>query len=347
MEKEVKKEFQEKIIPLYDEEVKEEELSSIIKLVSPGTALRTALDGALKTGKGAMIAVENDNLLPLMDGGFEIHCRFTPQKLVELSKMDGAIILSKDMKKINYANVTLAPSPKIETLETGTRHKAAERTAKQTSGLVIAISERKQEISLFYKDIKYPIKSTDELLRKANEHTQILEKQRETFDKAIKKLNHLELQNHASIEQAVNAIQRGKTIQKIAHELGNTIIELGKEGTLLKARLRELTSEVEKETNLIIKDYTRLDSNKSKILLDTLEYDEIIDSNNILRSLAQENNSNNQIKGWRILSKTSLSDSEINNLIKDTGSLQQAILRMLEKEEAKTFEDDIKRIKLN
>ena len=348
MEKEARKEIQERIIPLEgEEEVHDDELSAIIKLVSPGTALRTALDGALKTGRGALIVVENDNVLPIIDGGFEIHCRFTPQKLIELCKMDGAIILSKDMKKINYANVTLAPSSKIETAETGTRHKAAERTAKQTFSLVIAISERKNEITLFYKDIKYPIKSTDELLRKSNEHIQILEKQKETFDINKKRLNHLELQNHSSIDQAVNAIQRGKIIEKISQELEKTMIELGKEGSLLKARLKELTRGVKKETNLIIKDYTRLDVQKSKILLDTLAYDEIIDSENILRALAQENSSNHQIKGWRILSKTSLSDSEINKLVKETGNLQRAVLRMLEDEQAKSFEEDLNKIKLD
>ncbi len=348
MEKEARKEIQERIIPLEgEEEVHDDELSAIIKLVSPGTALRTALDGALKTGRGALIVVENDNVLPIIDGGFEIHCRFTPQKLIELCKMDGAIILSKDMKKINYANVTLAPSSKIETAETGTRHKAAERTAKQTFSLVIAISERKNEITLFYKDIKYPIKSTDELLRKSNEHIQILEKQKETFDINKKRLNHLELQNHSSIDQAINAIQRGKIIEKISQELEKTMIELGKEGSLLKARLKELTRGVKKETNLIIKDYTRLDVQKSKILLDTLAYDEIIDSENILRALAQENSSNHQIKGWRILSKTSLSDSEINKLVKETGNLQRAVLRMLEDEQAKSFEEDLNKIKLD
>ncbi len=346
---EIKNEVQEKIIPIQEEEeVGEAELSSIIRLVSPGTPLRDALDGALKTGKGALIAIENDNLLPLIDGGFEIHCRFTPQKLIELSKMDGAIILSKDFKKINYANVTLAPNSKIETLETGTRHKAAERTAKQTNGLTIAISERKKEISLFYKNVKYPLRSTGDLLRKTNEHIQILEKQRESFDRAIKKLNHLELQNNPSINQAVKAIQKGKTIQKISQELRKIIMELGDEGSLLRARLRELISGVEKETNLIIKDYTRLDVTKSKVLLECLEYDELIDPENVIKSLALENQTTpEQIKGWRILSKTSLPEEEISSLIKENETLQRAILKIVENEQGKLVEEEIKRINLD
>src|SRR3989338_2326786 len=106
-----------------DEETSEEEFFNVLRTVAPGTNLRASLNGALKTGKGAMIAIENDKLLSLIDGGFRINARFTPQRLVELTKMDGAIILSKDMKKINYANVLLTPDSKIKSNETGTRHK--------------------------------------------------------------------------------------------------------------------------------------------------------------------------------------------------------------------------------
>lgn len=154
-------------------ETTEEEFFNMLRIIAPGTNLRTGLNGALKAGKGALIAIENEKVTPLIDGGFRINARFTPQRLIELTKMDGAIILSKDMKKINYANVLLTPDNKIKSLETGTRHKAAERTAKQTGTLVIAISERKHEINLYYRKIKYPIVSTDELLRKTSENIQI------------------------------------------------------------------------------------------------------------------------------------------------------------------------------
>ena len=354
LEKE-KKEVQEKILQLKDEEVGEKEISSILKTVSPGTHIRTAIEGALKTGRGAMIAIENGSLPPIIDGGFKINCRFTPQRLVELCKMDGAIILSNDLKRITYANAVLAPDSKIRSDETGTRHKAAERTAKQTSGLVIAISERKHEITLFYKNKKYPLRNTDELLRKSNEHIQMLETQRELFNKNVKKLNHLELRNYSNIEQALEVIQKGGLIQKIAKELKDTVIELGKEGALLKSRLKELTLGVEKETNFVIKDYTNLDLKKTKTILESLSYDEITNPENILKSLAIENSEKeNRIKGWRILSKTSLPEAEIAKIVKETGSLGEAIhsgfevfSNILGEEKARTFKEEIKKIKLN
>ena len=321
----IKKEIQETNTPVSNEKATEEEFFAVLKMVAPGTNLRTALDGALKTGKGALIVVENEQLTPLIDGGFKINCRFTPQKLVELTKMDGAIVLSKDMKKINFANVLLTPDSKIKTLETGTRHKAAERTAKQTGSLVIAISERKHEISLFYKNIKHPIKNIDVIIRKSSEHIQLLEKQRELFDNSIDKLTALELKNNPSLNQAIITIQKGRLIEKIAEELKKQIVELGNEGTILKTRLKEILFGVDRETNLVIRDYTKLDVKKSKMLLETLSFDEILDSENILKSLAYEESSKEAVKGWRILSKTTLSDTEIAKLVKETGSLDRAI----------------------
>jgi diadenylate cyclase len=269
--------------------------------------------------------------------------------------MDGAIIISRDIKKINQANVQLSPDSKIKTLETGTRHKAAERTAKQAGCAVVAISERKHEIHLFYKNIKYPIKSTEEILRKAGEHIQLLEKQRELFDTYIDKLNRLELRNYPSLHQAVQVIQKGRIIQKIAEDLRKYIVELGTEGTLIKTRLKEIMSGVERELNLIIKDYTKLDVKKSKILLESLSYDELLDIENILRVLAYEKMiQTSPIEGWRVLSKTSLPEADIAKLIRETGSLGEAIhsnvkafFEIIGEEKAKTFKEEIDKIKLN
>ena len=135
---------------------------------------------------------------------------------------------SKDAKKINYANVLLTPDSKIKTNETGTRHKAAERTAKQAETLAIAISERKNEITIYYKDIRYHLILTDELLRKANEHLQLLEKQRDLFDNYSEKLIKLDLKNYFNLNPAIQVIQKGKLIQKIAADLEEILNRTGK-----------------------------------------------------------------------------------------------------------------------
>ncbi|MDO8508671.1 MAG: DNA integrity scanning diadenylate cyclase DisA [Nanoarchaeota archaeon] len=351
-----KKEVQEKIIPSQENKVTEEEFSAILKVVAPGTNLRTSLDGALKAHKGALVVIENESVPSLIDGGFKLNTKFTPQKLVELTKMDGAIVLSKDIKKITYANVLLTPESKISTQETGTRHKAAERTAKQASTLVIAISERKHEITLFYKNRKHPLINTDELLRKANEHIQLLEKQRELFDSNIEKLNILELRNYPSLNQAIQVVQKGYLIQKIAEELKRYTIELGKEGMLLKIRLKELVKDVEEETDYIIKDYTQFNFKRSKNLIEDLQYDEILDNDHILEILGYDKSTPtiSVIKGWRILSKTSLHESEIAQVINEAGSLGKSLhsnidfyRKILGEEKAYLLKEELSRIKLN
>jgi len=343
------KEIQQTIIPSNNIKVTEEEFFSVLKTISPGTNLRTALDSILKAKRGALIVVENENLLPLIDGGFRVNCKFTPQRMTELSKMDGAIILSKDMKKINYTNVLLTPDNKIKSLETGARHKAAERTAKQAGSLVIAISERKQEIILFYKNIKHIVKDANELLRKVNEHIQLLERQKEMFDSCIEKLTKAELNNEINLAYAVNVIQKGRLIQKIAKEIKKHMIELGNEGLLLKTRFRETISGVEKETNLVIKDYTKLNLKKSKLLLDSLTYDELHDKENIPKILGYaDEKKTEKIKGFRLLSKTSLQEEEIARLIKELGDFKQIINSSLEKilgEKSKIFKEELEKIK--
>jgi diadenylate cyclase len=170
--------------------------------------------------------------------------------------------------------------------------------------------------------MKYHLKNTDEVLRKANEHLQMLEKHRELFDKYVDKLNLLELRNYPNVQQACLVLQKGRMIQKISSDVRKSIIELGSEGTLLKSRLKEISYGVDKETNLVLRDYTRLDVKKSRTLLESLSYDEILDQDNILRALAYETQPEAMpIKGWRILSKTGLSDEEINAVMKAFGTL--------------------------
>src|SRR3989344_5898494 len=125
----------------------EEEIDHVLRVIAPGTNFRTALKGVVNAKKGAIIVVEIDGISSIHDGGFKINSRFSPQKIVELSKMDGAIMLSKDMKRITQANVMVYPDKKIATKETGTRHKTAERTAKMMGTLVVTVSERRGEMA--------------------------------------------------------------------------------------------------------------------------------------------------------------------------------------------------------
>jgi diadenylate cyclase len=352
-----KREIQKRIIEnnLNNLKISEEEFMSILRSVAPGTNLRTGLDGALKIGNGALIVIENEMVPPLLEGGFRINCKFTPQRLMELCKMDGAIILSKDLKRITHSNVLIVPDSKISSHETGTRHKAAERTAKQADTLTIAISERRSEITLYYKNLRYSLLDAGEILRKANENFQLLEKQRDLFDRGVEKLTRMEIRNNFNLKQAIAVIQKGKLIQKLFSELKKNSVELGKEGTILRIRLKEVTLGVDKETELVIKDYALLDLKRSRLILDNLSYDEILDEEVICSILGYENsNVNAEIKGWRILSKTSLSDAESALLIREDNHLgnilnlnAENLKNVFEISKAHSFLEELSKIKKN
>lgn len=331
-EKKEVKEVQKKIIEVHEPVISapatatKEELMNLLRLVAPGTNIRTALEGIVKIGKGALLVVENEYTDEIQDGGFKLNCRFTPQRLMELSKMDGAITLSRDMKKIMSCNVLLTPNSKISTSETGTRHKAAERTAKMTGTLVIAVSERKNEINIYYKNIKYHLKNSEEVMRKTQFTLHMLEKQRELFDSNLKRLTEYELQNHPNLEQVCKVIQNGEQMRRMFESLEQNVIELGNEGKTIKSRLREIMKNVGDELMLVIKDYTKLNARKTQNLLDALTFEEILDDINILTALAQkEASAPESIKGWRILSKTGITEQESSLLIRELGNLQNIL----------------------
>lgn len=334
----------------------EDELFNVLRILAPGTNIRMGLNGIMKGGKGAVIVVETPLVPSLVDGGFRLNSRFSPQRLMELSKMDGAIILSKDMKRIITANALLTPDSKIPTHETGTRHKAAERTAKQAGTLVIAISERRNEITVYYKNKRYPLADSGELLRRANEHVQLLEKQRELFDRSVARLNFLEMRNYPSVDMAMQVIQKYGIIEKVSSGLRGQIIELGKEGMLIKTRLRELIADVEKESDLVIKDYSVVGQKKSKEVILELSYDDLLSKDAIAKALGHEEHTtiNHTVQGWRILSKTSLAEPEIASIIKQAESLGIAIHSrrdfydgIIGEDRAHVFKNDIDNLKLN
>jgi len=217
-----------------------------LKKLSPGTPLRDVVNDLQRAGLGALIVLESPELNKIIVGGFRVNCRFSPQKLFELCKMDGAIIVSADLKRILWANVLLVPDYSIPTSETGTRHMAGERTAKQAKTFVIAVSERKQITSLYYYYSKYHLKTSDELLRDVGSNLQILEKQREIFNELLGKLNILEISDLVSVSDVVKILQRAEIILNLSERIKRDLSELGKEGNVINMRYKELLKDVEK-----------------------------------------------------------------------------------------------------
>ncbi|MFH1711514.1 MAG: DNA integrity scanning diadenylate cyclase DisA, partial [Nanoarchaeota archaeon] len=324
--------------------VKEFEISNkidifeILKIVSPGTSLRIALEDILRAESGALIIVMNEKVAGLIEGGFRVNCGFTPQKLTELCKMDGAVVLSEDLKKIIHANVLMIPNPGISSSETGTRHKAAERVAKQSGTLAIAVSERRKKITLYYSDLKYVLRNTEEILRRATETLQILEKQREIYDDLLTNLNVLEVTGLVSLSDVCNILQRTEMINRIDDTMRKSIVELGRDGSIVKMRLRELTRGIEKTEQFILKDYAS-NPDRARELISEISFDDLLDTEGIAKLLFNRSSDESaHPKGYRVLSRANLNEEDINLILSNLKDLN-SVFSAGEKDFLKIFDN--------
>ena len=226
----------------------DEEIKSILKLMSPGTALREGLENILRAKTGGLIVIgDNEEVMKIVDGGFNINSEYSPAYVYELAKMDGAIVLSSDLKRIIYANTQLVPDHTLSTYETGTRHRTANRVAKQTGNIVIAISQRRNIITIYKGDLKYVLQESSVILARANQAIQTSEKYVNVLDRVINNLNLLEYQDLTTIFDVVTAIQRTEMVMRIVEEIKRYIVELGNEGRLISMQLSELIRFIERD----------------------------------------------------------------------------------------------------
>lgn len=215
--------------------------TDILRLVAPGTQFRDGLENVLRAKTGALIVLgTTPEVMELVDGGFQINTEFTPANLYELAKMDGAIILSEDGRKILFANTQLIPNSSISSTETGIRHRTAERVAKQTGKLVISISQRRNVITLYQGPFRYSLKDIGVILTKANQAIQTLEKYKSVLDQSLTNLSAMEFEELVTMQEVTMVIQRIEMVLRIKSEIKNYIHELGTEGRLISMQLEEL-----------------------------------------------------------------------------------------------------------
>ena len=312
-------------------------ITEVLKLIAPGTPIRYGLENILKAKTGALIVIgDSKQVLDIVDGGFSLNIDYTPARLYELAKMDGAIILSADLKKILYANAQLIPSSSISTTETGTRHRTAERTAKQTGEIVISISQRRNIITVFKGYDRYVLEDTSKVISKANQALQTAEKYKKVFDEKLNLLNEYEFNDIVTLENVIVAIQRAEMVMKVVDEVQKAMDELGEEGRLLEMQLEELIGGLEKEELLIIKDYIAPGKKRTseKVLKEIkgLPHDELMDSTAVARILGYQDFDNYDevgvyTRGYRVLNKIPRMPSNIvDNLVKSFKSFQHILV---------------------
>lgn len=311
----------------------EAELKECIRMLAPGTLLYEGLESILRARTGALIVIgDSEEVMRLVDGGFHIDSELRPSSLYELAKMDGAIILSRDARRILYANAHLTPDPMIPSFETGTRHRTAERVAIQTGELVIAISQRRNVITLYRGHTKYILRDVSVVLAKANQALQTLEKYRKVLEQSLANLTALEFEDLATVFEVTAAIQRAQMVARIAGEIEMYICELGDEGRLVEMQLEELMVDIAGEGLLVIRDYLspQLGQKPEAVWKELTSWpsEELLEQELIAKALGLGTSMENMLtpRGYRILTKIPrLPMPVIENLVARFGSLPRIL----------------------
>ena len=246
--------------PSEDDPRRDPRLLAAIARIAPGTALRQGIDDIIRSREGALIVIgDASELAFLCSGGIRLEQPFTPHLLYELAKMDGAIIINSTLSKLAYANVQLMPDPAIPTAETGTRHRTAERVAKQTEALVISISQQRETVTLFVGQARYQLDPIADMLAKANQALAAVETYRQRLEQVLTRLTALEFQNAVMLDDVLVVLQRAEMTARMGEEIERDCIELGSEGRLIRVQLGELVAEVPEEKAAVVYDYHALD----------------------------------------------------------------------------------------
>src|SRR5687768_9991325 len=289
----------------------EPRLVKALEMVAPGTALREGIDNIVHARTGGLIVIgEPDELSFLFSGGIKLDIDYTPALLYQVAKMDGAIALNANATKISWANVQLMPDPTILSLETGTRHRPGARVSKQTDALVIAISQRREVVSLYVDGAKYILEDIPVVLAKANQALATLDKYRTRLDQVSTRLTALEFEGGATLHDVLTVLQRSELVTRMAVEIERYIVELGTEGRLIEMQLEETMVGVAGAKAALVHDYLADYSEESFALvvdsLARLPHQDLLDFGRLAELLGYERKVNTldhpvSPRGYRIL----------------------------------------------
>lgn len=238
------------------ERTAEEILHDTLALVAPGTVLREALERILRGRTGALIVLGNDPVVEqISTGGFPIDIELTATRLRELAKMDGAIVVDRDGTRIIRAATQLLPDAAIETSESGTRHRTAERVAKQTGFPVVSVSQSMHIVALYVGNLRHVIEDSTAILSRANQALQTLERYKERLDEVAGTLSALEIEDLVTVRDVASVVQRMEMVRRISEEIAAYVVELGVDGRLMALQLDELVTGLGDDRTLVVRDY--------------------------------------------------------------------------------------------
>jgi len=322
--------------PSEEDPRREPVLLEAIAKVAPGTALRQAIDDVIRSHEGALIVVgEPDELSFMFSGGIRIDAPFRPQLLYELAKMDGAIIVDASLRRLAWANVQLMPDPTIPSDETGTRHRTAERVAKQTGALVVSISQERETVTIFVGRSRYQLDPVADVHAKTNQALGTLDTYRQRLEQVLTRLTALEFQNAVVLDDVLVVLQRAEMTSRMAERIKRDCIELGGEGRLIRLQLEELVGDVPTERDAIVRDYhaSGREADVAAALegLRALRYKELLEFDRLGHLLGYDRTVNPldhsvAPRGYRVLSHIPrIPETVIGHVVADLGSLDAVV----------------------
>ena len=311
-------------------------LRATLANIAPGTSLRDGLERVLRGRTGALIVLGNDKTVEsISTGGFTLDVPFTATGLRELAKMDGAIILDKEATRIQRAGVHLMPDPSIYSEETGTRHRTADRVARQTGFPVISVSQSMQIIAVYVGEIRYVLEDSGQILSRANQALATLERYKLRLDEVSSTLSALEIEDLVTVRDVAVVAQRLEMVTRIAREIEDYVLELGSDGRLLSLQLDELVTGVDGERELVVRDYLpagRKVRNAQEVLaeLEGLSATDLVDIATVARALglgaSEHLDGAVTPRGYRLLAKVPrLPGTVVDRLVEHFGSLQKLL----------------------
>jgi diadenylate cyclase len=322
--------------PSEDDPRRDPQLLAALARIAPGTDLRQGIEDIIRSREGALIVIGDPSELSfLFSGGIRLDVPFTGQLLYELAKMDGAIIVNPPLTKIARANVQLMPDPTIPSNETGTRHRTAERVARQTGALVISISQQRSTISVYVGQARYQLDPVAEVLAKTNQALATLETYGQRLEQVLTRLTALEFQNAVVLDDVLVVLQRAEMTTRMAAEIERDCVELGAEARLIRMQLHELVGDVPAQRAAVVYDYHAEGPGPTAELalegLHALPYRRLLEFERLAELLGYPRDVNPldhsvSPRGFRILAHIPrLPDGVVKKVVKDMGDLDSIV----------------------
>jgi diadenylate cyclase len=314
-------------------------LRATLAAVAPGTDLRDGLERILRGNTGGLIVLGHDKAVEaLCTGGFHLDVEFSATRLRELSKMDGGVVVTGDLSRIVRAGVQFVPDPEIPTEETGTRHRTAERVAKQTGNPVISVSQSMRIVALYVHGRRYVLDDSAAILSRANQALATLERYKLRLDEVAGTLSALEIEDLVTVRDAMAVSQRLEMVRRIATEIEGYVVELGTDGRLLSLQLEELIVGVDGERELVVRDYLVEGSGRRRrsvsdalVALDSLSAAELLDLSAVAKAVGYPAGADGleaavSPRGYRLLAKVPrLPGAVVDRLVEHFGGLQKLL----------------------